>query len=187
MHSFACRCPQAQHPPSSSFAPGGGHSNASKSFNFSQHLRTMRCCCWRALSPWAKTKTRAAKNICIKRRETDKSIWIDKCHQNRSGIKFIMPSGGLARWGQSPAELWQPPGGWNSLPSPWERQEHSVIDQLERKRVPQEGSRTFKYWIICFSSFAPFWLPSFLLHNKLGIMMGRMMSGILTATQHSVS
>lgn len=94
----------------------GGHSNASKSFNFSQHLRTMRCCCWRALSPWAKTKTRAAKNICIKRRETDKSIWIDKCHQNRSGIKFIMPSGGLARWGQSPAELWQPPGGWNTQP-----------------------------------------------------------------------
>lgn len=34
-------------------------------------------------STWA---TKSEKN--------NKSIWIDKCHQNRSGIKFIMPSAG---------------------------------------------------------------------------------------------
>lgn len=99
--------------------PRGEHSNASKSFNFSQLLRTMRWATgriwWEAWLPALpllkspclpmKTKTKGEKTSATAAgakncRESDKSIWIDKCHQNRSGIKFIMESAGAggARW-----------------------------------------------------------------------------------------
>lgn len=70
--------------------------NASKSFNFSQLLRGQ----WR--QPPLRVLRHAAQ-IEENENKNDKSIWIDKCHQNRSGIKFIIPSGlgrGKSKWMQ---------------------------------------------------------------------------------------
>lgn len=172
MHSFACRCLSAPTPPTPFWDlwPWGSTLMRQNPSTFRSLWAQCggwgggRGWCWRALerSSENKNKRRSSTMRAHKKsqRETGKSIWIDKCHQNRSGIKFIMPSGGLARWVG---------GGWQGEAEkpgkPWRYEElcqgmksihqaaraASSINSSGRQFRRKEGRRTFKYWIICFS------------------------------------